>query len=481
MAPGAGASLPVKTGPCQNVDLTPGDHPTLACCVGTKSLVSRAVRVLWQTVMPGLVAASVVSRPVPTVAHDVPTDIRYQVLVKPDGRRLGVIVRAPLKAIVEVDFPKRDAGYLDIARADDAMREAATVWIAGKVDVYEEGSRVTESRVGAIRISLPTDRSFESYERALANVRSAPLSPDTQLLWDQGLLDVWLDYPIQSDQSRFSFHPGFGRLGLRVLTVLRFMPPGDDVRTFVVHDDPGVFTLNPGWGQTARRFAREGFVHALLGSDQLLFLFCILIPIRRPVRLAPTIAAFAVACQMMLFASAYNLVPEGLWLPSLVDALIAISLLYMAFENIGGFGLDRRWMMGFGFGLLYSFAASTALRDNLQFAGSHLPTSFLSFGVGIGSGQLVALALIAGGLAVFFRPGIPERAGAIVLSAFVAHASWHWTIERVERLTYLPRARLDFLELAALLRWLIGMALVAGVVWLARAFVWRWRRERELL
>ena len=431
--------------------------------------------------MPVLVAATVLARPASISAHDVPTDVTYQVLVKPDRHRLGAIVRVPLKAIVEVDFPKQGPGYLDFARADNALREAATVWIANNVELYEEDRRVTESRVGAIRISLPADQSFESYERALANVRSAPLPPDTELYWDQGLLDVWLDYSIQSDQSRFSLHPAFGRLGLRVLTVLRFVSPDGGVRAFAVHGDPGVIALNPGWRQTVRRFVQAGFVHALRGMDHLLFLFCLLIPARRLVKLAAVIALFAVACSMMLFASAYNLVPQALWFPSLIDALIAISLLSMAIENISGFGLDRRWLMSFGFGLLFGLDASFALRDDLQFAGSHLSTALLSFGVGIESGQLVALAVFVWGLAVFFRPGVSERVGVIVLSAFVAHASWHWTVERVELLAQFQRPGLDLLVFAGVLRWLTGIALLAGGVWLARAFVWRWRRERGLL
>ena len=51
-------------------------------------------------------------------AHDVPNDVRIQSYFKPSGRTLQLLVRVPLAAMQEVDFPKRGPGYLDIARAD---------------------------------------------------------------------------------------------------------------------------------------------------------------------------------------------------------------------------------------------------------------------------------------------------------------------------------------------------------------------------
>ena len=81
-------------------------------------------------------------------------------------------------------------------------------------------------------------------------------------------------------------------------------------------------------------------------------------------------------------ASAYNLGPDAGWFPPLVETLIAISIFYMALENIVSPGLRRRWLLAFGFGLVHGFGFSFALRDTMQLAGSHLLTSLLSFNVG---------------------------------------------------------------------------------------------------
>ena len=61
----------------------------------------------------------------------------------------------------------------------------------------------------------------------------------------------------------------------------------------------------------------------------------------------------------------------------------------MAFENIVGARLERRWMMAFGFGLVHGFGFSFFLRDSLQFAGRHLAASLLAFNLGVELGQLL--------------------------------------------------------------------------------------------
>jgi hypothetical protein len=107
----------------------------------------------------------------------------------------------------------------------------------------------------------------------------------------------------------------------------------------------------------------------------------------------------------------------------------------MALENIvGAVNVQRRWMIAFGFGLVHGFGFSFALRETLQFAGSHLLTSLLAFNVGVELGQLLVLAVLVPALQLLFRYVVAERIGTIILSALVAHTAWHWTAERWERL-----------------------------------------------
>ena len=111
----------------------------------------------------------------------------------------------------------------------------------------------------------------------------------------------------------------------------------------------------------------------------------------------------------------------------------------MALENIVGAGTGgRRWMMAFGFGLVHGFGFSFALRQTLQFAGSHLLASLLSFNIGVELGQLLVLLLLIPLLDALFRFVVAERMGTIILSALVAHTGWHWMIDRAGPLAPIP-------------------------------------------
>ena len=424
-------------------------------------------RIVTPSVMAALVAGLLLALPSGTAAHDVPADVLVQAFVKPDGQRLHLLVRVPLVAMRDINFPTRgSAGYLDLARVDATLRDAAILWIGDEVELYEGETRLGNQRLVAARVSLPSDRSFGTYEDALAHVMGQRLPNDTELYWQQGMLDVLFQYPIQSDRSNFSIHLGLWRLGLRVVTVLRFLPPGGVVRAFQYPSDPGLVRLDPRWHQAALRFVELGFFHILDGIDHLLFLGCLVIPFRRFRALIPVVTAFTVAHSITLIASAYDLAPGALWFPPLIETLIATSIVYMAAENIVGVGVRRRWMITFGFGLVHGFGFSFALRETLQFAGSHLLTSLLSFNVGVELGQLLVLVLLIPILEILFRFVVAERIGTIILSAVVAHTGGHWVIERLGLLSQYPFqwSALNVALLASRFGWL--MLILAGLVWL---------------
>ncbi|MBI4472427.1 MAG: HupE/UreJ family protein, partial [Acidobacteria bacterium] len=139
---------------------------------------------------------------------------------------------------------------------------------------------------------------------------------------------------------------------------------------------------------------------------------------------------------------------------------------YMALENIVGSNVGRRWIITFAFGLVHGFGFSFALRETLQFAGSHLVTSLLAFNVGVELGQLLVLVVTIPLLEVLFRKVVAERLGTIIVSAFIAHTGWHWMIERFETLRQFSFPELNAASLAAAMRWMMAIVIVAGVLWL---------------
>lgn len=408
--------------------------------------------------------AFVPSRP---AAHEIPARVTVLAFVKPDGGRLHVLVRVPLEAMRDIDWPVTGPGYLDMAGADSLLRDAVRLWVVNYVELYEDGRRLENARIVAARVSLPSDRSFGTWDEAVAHVRGASLPLETQLVWQQALLDVLLEYPIRSDSADFSVRPALAHLGMRTNTVLRFLPAGGGERVFQYVGDPGLVRLDPRWHQAALGFVTLGFQHILNGLDHLLFIFCLVVPFRRLRPLVVIVTSFTVAHSITLMASALGLAPRALWFPPLIESLIALSIVYMAIENVIGANLQRRWLIAFAFGLVHGFGFSFFLRESLQFAGSHLATSLLAFNVGVELGQLLIVAFAVPVLAWLFRRVVAERLGTIILSVIVAHSAWHWMTDRasVLREFRFQWPALDLAFAASAMRALLLVLIIVGVAW----------------
>ncbi len=405
-------------------------------------------------------------------AHEVPNEVTVFGFVRPEGQTLTLLLRAPLKSMRDVEVPTFENGFLDFSRVDRALNDAATIWIVDFVELYENGQRVARPRVAGARVSLPADRTFDSYDEARASILTGPrLDQSTQIYWEQGMMDIAFEYPISSDQSDFAIRPGLTRLGLQVNVALRFQQPGKPERVFDVHADTGIVHLDPRWHQAFFLFGREGFFHILEGTDHLLFLLCLVIPFRKFRPLVVVVTAFTVAHSVTLIASAYGMAPDSLWFPPLIETLIAISILYMAFENIAGANLQRRWAVTFGFGLIHGFGFSFLLRERLQFAGDHLVASLLAFNVGVEIGQLLVLLIMIPALAMLFRFVVAERMGTILLSALVAHTAWHWATERGTVLMAYRWPDFTLADAASFLRLLMVIVAAAGLMWVLRLWL----------
>ena len=439
-----------------------------------------------------LASAAMRRTPVP---HEIPADVIVRAFVKAEAGALRLVVRVPLTSMRDVDFPVRGPGYVEIDEASALLSDQAAIWIASYVALYEESTLLPAPVVTGARISLPSDPSFADYDRALAHVGAPPLAAGIDLVLEQAMLDVVLETPVQSADARFSIDPAWAHLGLRTTTVLRFVTADGAERVYQYTGNPGRVRLDPRWHQAFLRFVVLGFAHILDGIDHLLFLLCLVIPLRRFWPLAAVVTAFTAAHSITLGASVLGIAPNALWFPPLIETLIAASIVFMALENIVRAGRPtgaaaastrqpRRWMWAFGFGLVHGFGFSFQLRESLQFAGSHLFTSLLGFNLGVEFGQLFALLIMVPGLALLFSGAIPARTGTILISALVAHTSWHWMAERWGVLSAynFRRPALDAAFGAALARWVALLLIVVGVAWaLGEAYrlLARWAAARR--
>jgi len=140
-----------------------------------------------------------------------------------------------------------------------------------------------------------------------------------------------------------------------------------------------------------------GATHMLTGYDHLLFLFGVVFFLTTFKDVAKFVTVFTLGhCITLIFATFYGIS----WNYFLIDAVIAVSVIYKGFDNIGGF--QRVFEMEkspsllgavFGFGLLHGFGLSTRLQQlPLGDDSTEMLLRILSFKVGVELGQIAALA-----------------------------------------------------------------------------------------
>jgi hypothetical protein len=407
----------------------------------------------------------------------IPEDVAITAFVKPAGAHLQLLIRVPLVALNEVRLPVLPGnGYMDLPRADSMLPGLARYWIVDSLDLFENESRLSKPRIAEVRVAMPADKSFASFDEALAHLTSQAQSSGMDAYWNQAWLDVLLEYPIHSDGSEFSIRPRLAHLGARVSTNLKFLPPDGTVRPFEYQGDPDVVRLAPHWTEVASLFFRWGFAGVLGSTDYLLIVCCLVLPLRRIRAAAPVACGFVCAGALTLFASAAGLASDGLWFHPLNQTLIAVAILVAAAQNIaGGVRPARRALEALVFGLIFGFDFSFSLAEKAQFGGAHGTAATIAFGVGAILSLLAVFAVLPPLLRLLFHFTHSERAETVVLSMLAAHASWHWMTERWEQLSRFPFGWpvADTAFLAMAMRWMMILVIFGGAVWFASGWFTR--------
>ncbi len=141
----------------------------------------------------------------------------------------------------------------------------------------------------------------------------------------------------------------------------------------------------------AASFFLLGVEHIATGYDHLLFVLALVLCGGSLLQLLKIVTAFTIAHSVTLGAAAFDLVT----LPSaLVESVIALSIAYVAFENLNPrYAISRRWTISFAFGLVHGFGFSSVLKEIGLPKGSEL-LALLNFNLGVEAGQVVAVAIV---------------------------------------------------------------------------------------
>jgi HupE / UreJ protein len=153
------------------------------------------------------------------------------------------------------------------------------------------------------------------------------------------------------------------------------------------------------------RYVSLGAAHMLTGYDHLLFLFGVVFFLSNFRDVVKFVTIFTLGhCITLVLATFFKIT----WNYYLIDAIIAISVMYKAFDNNGGFqkvlqvkSPNLLWAV-FGFGLLHGFGLSTRLQQ-LPLGDEALPMlgRILSFNLGVELGQIAALMVMVAVLSLW--------------------------------------------------------------------------------
>ena len=358
---------------------------------------------------------------------DLPHEIVVPAYLGQDGTVLHLVVRFPLVLLASFGLPKRGPGYLDLEHMDAKLQQAALA--AGhQIDLAEDGTPLAFA-VAKARISPPSDRSFASYPTALAHLDGPPLSPDTNLFWNQGFFDTRLDYTLRALDSHLSVRVNVApELGQRLELRLSYLPAAGAARTLALPGDAGFVALDPRWFEAAWLFLKAGFVDVFTRA-RFVFLLCLIAPFARFRSLLVVALVGAAMEALTLTAVGEGIIEQPRWLPAIVASTVFVVSLLVAIGNLGSPSLRRRWFIASIIGALVGFTAGPTLAALAQLAGAHATVATAAFDVGIVVGVGIALAIAHFALRALLALVFGRTVGVIIVSALLGLLAWQWTAE----------------------------------------------------
>src|SRR5258708_1409423 len=188
--------------------------------------------------------------------------------------------------------------------------------------------------------------------------------------------------------------------------------------------------LPPTRAEVIRQYLVLGFTHIVPGGlDHILFVLGVFLLTTRLKPILAQVTAFTIAHSITLGLTIYGLVSVS---PRIVEPMIALSIVYVAAENLFTSEL-KPWRVGvvFAFGLLHGMGFAGVLKE-LGLPRSQFLTALVTFNVGVEAGQLTVIAAAFAGIAYWHRAKSWYRPRFVVpASAAIAATGFFWTVQRL--------------------------------------------------
>ncbi|MEO6359770.1 MAG: HupE/UreJ family protein [Sphingomicrobium sp.] len=183
-------------------------------------------------------------------------------------------------------------------------------------------------------------------------------------------------------------------LPLALIVAVLTLGDGSAVLAHGVEEGDKIF-IQANEGQNLIAYMYLGAKHMVTGYDHLLFLVGVIFFLHRMKDVGIYVTLFAVGHSTTLLFGVLTDIKAN---PFIIDAIIGLSVVYKAFDNLGGF----QHVLGFVpnqkaavliFGFFHGFGLATKLQE-LTLSREGMVPNLISFNVGIELGQFMALAII---------------------------------------------------------------------------------------
>jgi hypothetical protein len=384
-------------------------------------------------------AVLLVIRLAPALAHEVPIEHVVEMAVEPRGSDLLVRVHLPAALIGNPNLAGLSSPAFDATVTADRLRIVAADF-AHNLDL-QQGDAVLPATVEAAQASA-----------------------------DRASLDVVLRYPGGSSAAPISARlNAFRTAAPPVRTVVRYRLASGRDHTVSVTGPAERVTLDPGAGEVLQQFVARGVRVLLNSGDHLLFLLCVLLPMRRARSVATLFAAAAVGPAIAIGLSV-------LWpaaIESSVDTLTTIAasaVVVAALQNI--VRARERLVLGLTltFGLLSGFAIGHEYIVAAPLAWTHGVGAAVVFASTVLVGELWLGALAWATRTWLDERGVPERVLLLAGSAIIIHTAAHRLVTRGQIMAQAGTFGAERALVWITLGWIAVMLIVAAAnAWSARA------------
>jgi HupE / UreJ protein len=316
------------------------------------------------------------------------------------------------------------------------QRSTVFDYLAANFHIGNDGQPCTPELPADLLVHAGTNKVLTTARFRCAGALDLLTSESTMFNEQSPAPEVVCNFHYQRALEHYFFNKGVPVAQIPVRKLLQVLPAViDTTRPFEMARPPPGTDLGGGPARAAPAahgggfvaFLGQGILHILGGFDHVLFVVLLVIAARTPRQLVLIVSSFTIAHSITLVLGTFDLVRAS---PRLVEPLIALTIIYVAIENIVRRAPPARPAVTFGFGLVHGLGFSAALRE-LGLPARALVGPLVGFNAGVELGQLTIVLPLLPLMVWLRRRDQSFRRVSLAINAVVGLVACVWFVRRL--------------------------------------------------